>query len=80
MAVSGSCPFHDMPPGDTVHVQVGECGPTYPRTAQRCCDDWHTAKALEPLFAKADRAIAAWLDEYLPQECDVSAGGINTDG
>lgn len=57
----GGCPFCELPPSTEVLVDYN--GIKLPRTAQMLCDDWHFAKAIEPVMARANESLLKRLDE-----------------
>lgn len=56
-----ACPVHDLDPGATVWVRVGDA--TLPYSAAHACAMHHEATALQPVI---DRALAAALAATVP--------------
>lgn len=52
------CPFHDLPPGQTVELRSVDGRLMSIGSAELWCQDWHDAQAMKPIF---DEMLAAAL-------------------
>jgi hypothetical protein len=44
------CPFHELPPGQTVWLRYEDGFPYMVSSAELLCETWHDAQAMRPVF------------------------------
>lgn len=63
---TAECPFHDLPPEQTVTIRAG--GMALPYSAERACSEWHLAQVVAPLFDRARDACDRWIADQQSRE------------
>lgn len=46
------CPFHDLPPHQTVRLVYGDGYPYMVSSAELLCETWHDAQVMKPFFER----------------------------